>query len=172
MSIKPLPKCVCWKLRRPVCIGVLFGCFGRKIAWRFLVYLVVQSSIRETHLFPLKGHLCLIGFGFHQEMLHGNKTRGLHLSGGSRAGQSIEVQFRCSEKREPEKNQNPSRHLRALPPAGGGGRHGRVERRSAGAFRLARCLTLFLAGSSRPSRLVMSFFSLRGEGRDLLGRLP
>ena len=35
-------------------IGVLFGCFGRKID---LVYLVVESSTRETHLFPLEGYL-------------------------------------------------------------------------------------------------------------------
>ena len=38
--------------------GVLFGCFGRRHIGRFLVHLVVFfSSTRETHLFPLKGHL-------------------------------------------------------------------------------------------------------------------
>ena len=35
-----------------------FWLFCWKNRWRFLVYLVVESSTRETHLFPLKGHLC------------------------------------------------------------------------------------------------------------------
>ena len=40
-------------------IGVLFGCFGRKIdGFRFLVYLVFFfSSTRDIHLFAPKGHL-------------------------------------------------------------------------------------------------------------------
>ena len=36
---------------------VSFWLFGSKNRWRFLVDLVVESSTRETHLFPLKGHL-------------------------------------------------------------------------------------------------------------------
>ena len=42
-------------------IGVLFGCFGRKIdGFRFPFYLVVQSSTREIRLFPLKGRICWV----------------------------------------------------------------------------------------------------------------
>ena len=35
-----------------------FWLFCSKHRWQFLVYLVVESSTRATHLFPLKGHLC------------------------------------------------------------------------------------------------------------------
>ena len=40
----------------PRFMGVLFGFAGKIEGFRFLVYLVVDSSTRDIHRFPLKGH--------------------------------------------------------------------------------------------------------------------